>query len=155
MPYRKVFMLVVSAQGDFHNDPVMPIFSALSERDKKLQKRTIGVITKPDLASSHVEIFELIKGKLNFEKVKHGWHVIRNQSPHEREETLDERDQKEIAYFDSPRWRELPDHRKGIASLRLTLKAVLRSRIKGALPQLVSEVKNKITETKRHLDIVT
>lgn len=95
-------------------------FKRVKTRDS-MRERTIGIITKPDLTKPgykhEKEYIRLAQNKEAANKLKHGWHVLRNRA--EDEPGLEGRDAAEEDFFRSGAWGASikPQHR-GVVSLR-------------------------------------
>lgn len=150
---RTVVMIIVNALDDFHNSNILAKFQEFIEQDSSLLDRTIGVITKPDLRpSSGDSMLKVTQSAQEFLNIKYKWHVVRNQSNSERGEdsSLEERDAKEMVYFEGTEFQNV--ERKGIKSLRETLREVLWTHTKEQLPQLIRDVGFKIENLKAEVD---
>jgi hypothetical protein len=143
---RSIILLVVSARASFHNHegPGM-VQKVLGEVGSDLRDRVVGVITNPDVPLSRSEMFKLLSGELDDLNLKFGWHVVRNQSKEERDAllSLDHRDEDERKFFNTEDWKNVPQEKKGIATLRGTLREVLRTHVNQELPAVISEVRAK------------
>ena len=113
--------------------------------------RTMGVITKPDLAPAGSDMerkyLQLAQNKESHHKLALGWHVLRNDSGEERYSSDDpakERDERETRLLSSGSWAELAPGNKGIASLRRKLGKVLLDHIRETLPGVIDEIGNSL-----------
>ena len=111
-------------------------------------ERTIGVITKPDLAPPgfvHETMYvDLAKNKESANRLKLGWHVLRNRA--ENEPSLDDRDQIEEAFFRTGAWSSIPKFDLGIGMFRRKLSRVLFEHIRTSLPRVTKDIEEKLEE---------
>jgi GTPase SAR1 family protein len=140
---RCVILAVVPANVDFHNSQIL----ADAEAVDKDTKRTIPVITKPDLidAGAEDDVLELLMGK----KVKFalGFHMTkgRGQLALEQKQTIEDGLQHEADFFDtvSP-WKDVQDREMfGTANLRQKLGDLQMSMIRETVPGILKEIRLK------------
>ena len=113
--------------------------------------RTMGVITKPDLApagsDNEKKYIQLAQNKESRHKLALGWHVLRNSTENERYSSKDatnERDERETRFLSSGPWAELAPRQKGIASLRRKLGEVLLNHIQETLPGVIDDIESSL-----------
>lgn len=113
--------------------------------------RTMGVITKPDLApagsDNERKYLKLAQNKEPRHKLALGWHVLRNRTENERyssEDAAKERDETEVRFLSSGSWAELAPGNKGIASLRRKLSKVLLDHIRETLPGVIDDIERSL-----------
>ncbi|KAF4958323.1 hypothetical protein FGADI_2489 [Fusarium gaditjirri] len=118
------------------------------------RRRTIGVITKPDLTrpgyDAEKEYIKLAKNQEAAHKLQLGWHVLRNRA--EDEDSLEGRDQVEDAFFQKGAWATIPFENRGIVSLRKKLSHVLYSHIRNSLPGVITDIETTLRERQEELD---
>ncbi|KAF5234709.1 hypothetical protein FANTH_12061 [Fusarium anthophilum] len=118
------------------------------------RRRTIGVITKPDLTrpgyDAEKEYIKLAKNQEAAHKLQLGWHVLRNRA--EDEDSLEGRDQVEGAFFQKGAWAAIPSENRGIVSLRKKLSHVLYSHIRNSLPGVITDIETTLRERQEELD---
>jgi GTPase SAR1 family protein len=146
---RSIILAVVSANNDIGNQVVLRDARAIDPQGK----RTIGIITKPDLLieNSNKEKEFLALARNEDVKFDLGWHVVKNlQSPVPSggHETGDTRDAQESAFFKESNFGNLPSNAVGIAPLRARLSKVLFNHIRVELPQLVADIESRIISCK-------
>ena len=144
---RTIILAVVSGGSNYANQIVL---RKAGEHDRNLT-RTLGIITKPDLAS-HNDIDDEF---LTLARNKHimldlGWHALRNRSPQEAGDAHD-RDEKEREFFAQGVWKDLPKTDTGVDSLRAKLSILLYDHIADHMPQLLDEVRDERKRTKDEL----
>ncbi|ETS81767.1 hypothetical protein PFICI_06769 [Pestalotiopsis fici W106-1] len=120
------------------------------------RERTLGVITKPDLAApgsqDEKKCLQLVRGQENIHKLKLGWHVLRNKSEGKEASTVDERDAEEEKFFQTGAWSNIAPSSRGIAYLRKKLSKVLLEHIRKTLPGLVEEIEASLSIRQHALD---
>ncbi|KAG9495908.1 hypothetical protein J7337_012474 [Fusarium musae] len=118
------------------------------------RRRTIGVITKPDLTrpgyDAEKEYIKLAKNQEAVHKLQLGWHVLRNRA--EDENSLEGRDQVEDTFFKKGAWATIPSENRGIVSLRKKLSHVLYSHIRNSLPGVITDIETTLRERQEELD---
>lgn len=114
--------------------------------------RTLGVITKPDLAgqgtANEKKYVDLCRGLEKADKLPLGWYVLRNSSEKDRMDEAHDRDEAERRFFKSGPWKSILDANKGVESLRKRLSRVLLDHIKTNLPSLVKDIETNL-DTRR------
>ncbi|RYP44299.1 hypothetical protein DL768_009224 [Monosporascus sp. mg162] len=106
--------------------------------------RTIGVLTKPDLAISqglHDKFLTLVSNKDEKNKIKLGWHVLLN--PGQNEQWTD-REKEENTFFTSPPWNILPKERTRAKALATKLSEQLARHIASYIPKLKEQVRQEL-----------
>ncbi|CAG9974930.1 unnamed protein product [Clonostachys byssicola] len=115
--------------------------------------RTIGVITKPDLmvakSESEVEYAKLVTKNEGANKLRLGWHVLRNHANVEAD--LDDRDAAELDFFKTGVWKDVPDPSLGISNLRKKLSRVLYDHIRKSLPEVIINIEKNLKERRTEL----
>ncbi|KID97354.1 interferon-induced GTP-binding protein Mx2, partial [Metarhizium majus ARSEF 297] len=102
--------------------------------------RTMGVLTKPDLATEKATqdaVIDLVKGKRN--NLKLGYCVVKNRSADDNTSNMSDRLAAEQAFFMAPPWSSVAD-RCGVPSLQLRLRELLMEISKRELPNVKSEI---------------
>ncbi|KAK4095860.1 hypothetical protein N658DRAFT_437334, partial [Parathielavia hyrcaniae] len=115
-------------------------------------ERTLGIITRPDLAdqSQRENLIKVMQGRDRSFQFQHGWHVLRNRSSVERDAKQEERDDHERILLDAPPWNEVPKSWRGISELRDRLAERLFSLAKRELPGLRAILRAKLIELERN-----
>ncbi|GKT42976.1 interferon-induced GTP-binding protein Mx3 [Colletotrichum spaethianum] len=144
-----IILAIVSANNLLVNQAVL---QEASEFDPA-KKRTLGVITKPDLlhpgSSNEQEYLQVIRGRETFHNLSLGWHVLRNQADHEKD--VGTRDEVEEQFLNSGAWASISTANRGVAALRKKLSQILLSHFKQDLPTVIDDIQIKLTEREREL----
>ena len=114
--------------------------------------RTMGVLTKPDLATENATrdaIIDLVGGRKNYLKL--GYYVVKNRSADDSESTLVDRAMAEKAFFMAPPWTTVRD-RCGIAALEERLRHILMKISKQEFPHVKAEIEQRLRKCKEDLD---
>ncbi|TGJ86876.1 hypothetical protein E0Z10_g1904 [Xylaria hypoxylon] len=134
---KSIILAVVSANHNLANQIVVEE----ARKHDSSRERTLGVITKPDLA-----------GQGSQDEKKLGWHVLRNR-PEGREQTsADKRDAEEESFFETGAWSTISPDSRGIAPLRRKLSRMLLEHIQKTLPSLVKEIEENLSTRQRALE---
>lgn len=149
---KSIILAVVAANNQLANQAVL----REAKKHDPNRERTIGVITKPDLAgagsANERKYLDLVKGREAEHKLALGWYVLRNRSENERSIEAHERDAKEESFFQTGAWRYMAPTNRGIESLRKRLSKVLLDHIKTSLPGLVREIEESLSVRQESLD---
>ncbi|KAL2256667.1 hypothetical protein VTK26DRAFT_1322 [Humicola hyalothermophila] len=149
---KSIILAVVAANNQLANQAVL----REAKKHDPNRERTIGVITKPDLAgagsANERKYLDLIKGHEAEHKLALGWYVLRNRSEDERATEPDARDTKEENFFQAGAWRYVAPANRGVESLRKRLSKVLLDHIKTSLPGLIREIEESLSVRQEALD---
>lgn len=146
---RSIILAVVSARNDLENQAV---FKKVGTVDPK-GKRTLGIITKPDLLDVGSESETRFKDLANdrIMPLELGWHVLRNRSFATRGDSHAERNRVEREFFSSGSWSSLPSTNVGIDNLRSKVSEVLLRHICKELPIIREDVTKAIFTTESEI----
>ena len=117
-------------------------------------KRTLGVLTKPDLAvetATQHAVAELIRGRRR--DLQLGYCVVRNRGADDQASTIDieARDAAERTFFGREPWSKLDPTRIGIPALRSRLRELLMDRTKSEFPNVKREIQAQLKEADTQL----
>ncbi len=140
---RSIILAVISAKADYHLQKVLNI----SERYDPERERTLGIITQPDILEAGSEEEDSYLAFLRNEKthLQLGWHALRNRSFETRNASDNDRDQQEKEFFNKSRWCTISRESVGVDSLRRRLSSILLKHIQRNLPDLISDIRQKIS----------
>lgn len=149
---RTIILAVISSTNDY---ACQIILDEAKKHDKE-GKRTMGIITKPDLlpagSDSERNFIDLALNKDSKINFKHGWHVLKNRGFEDRFATFEERNKLEATFFNKGNWKDLPRTSVGIHTLRSKLSAILHRHIKNELPSVRSDILKGIKAAKEELE---
>lgn len=100
-------------------------------------KRTLGVLTKPDLVDHGAEsrVIDLLEGRAH--PLKLGWHVVRNPGQIQlADESLDRGSIEQGFFSFSPYWKDVDLDKKGINALRVRIQAILNDLVRQEFPKV-------------------
>ncbi|RYP71784.1 hypothetical protein DL771_004596 [Monosporascus sp. 5C6A] len=105
--------------------------------------RTIGVLTKPDAATPQGlhDFLTLVSNKDEENKIKLGWHVLRNPG---QDEHWTDREKEEDIFFMSPPWDTLPKGMTRAKALATKLSEQLARHIASYIPELKEQVRQEL-----------
>ena len=130
---RSVMLTVVPCNVDIANQEIVGKAEDLDPDGD----RTFGVLTKPDLVDRGAEtsVIEVMEGKR--QKLKLGWHLLRNPGQAELLDSSKSRHGIEKDFFDSVSpWNLLDRDTVGIHSLRIRLQEILAGHIRREFPKV-------------------
>ncbi|KAI1207487.1 interferon-induced GTP-binding protein Mx2 [Annulohypoxylon truncatum] len=114
--------------------------------------RTMGVLTKPDLAmeqATQSAVIDLVQGKRN--RLTLGYCVVKNRSADDSNSSISDRLAAEKAFFAGPPWTSVAN-RCGIESLQTRLSELLMSISKRELPHVKADIENRLNLRKSELE---
>ncbi|KAI3396295.1 hypothetical protein diail_12317 [Diaporthe ilicicola] len=114
--------------------------------------RTMGVLTKPDLATEMATqdaVVKLVAGKGS--TLKLGYYVVKNRSADDTTSTLSERASAEAAFFSAPVWSPISD-RCGTPALKSRVCELLMHLTKQELPHVRSDIENSLRMYRSQLE---
>ncbi|KPM37787.1 hypothetical protein AK830_g8805 [Neonectria ditissima] len=135
-------LAVVPAQ----NGPKASKLLAIVRQFDPKGERTLGIITKPDVASQ-AEQMEFARVATNMDpayKLGLGWHILRNRSPLELGISSPDRDYLESEFLSSSPWSSIPPQARGAWMLRVRLCQILQDSIKKSFPELKEATESKL-----------
>ena len=116
--------------------------------------RTMGVLTKPDLAFERVtkqNVIDLVLGKRN--DLKLGYCVVKNRNGDDVDSTLQQRHDSERAFFRNEPWSTIANTgRVGIASLQARLSELLLAITRKELPHVKAEILKSLKQCREQLE---
>lgn len=146
---RTIIMAVMQARCDLETD----LGLALIKKYDNLGKRTIGILTKPDLMNDNTHIGGYLLNDISKNlMLSHGYYVIRNRGSHNI--NIYEGFEQEKEYFKNhPEYsKDLYRDRIGMNNLTKDLNKLLISSITELLPSVMTEIMALDNEVKQKLD---
>lgn len=119
----------------------------LAEAADPTGARTMGVLTKPDLATeiaTRAAVLDLVLGKRS--RLKLGYYVVKNRSADDDTSNLAQRYNAEKAFFSGPEWRPGVE-RCGVTVLKDRLRHLLQKISKEELPHVKAEIDERLRRT--------
>ncbi|KAM5345272.1 hypothetical protein ACJ41O_011134 [Fusarium nematophilum] len=140
---RTIILAVVPCNGDIANQKIL---TYAKEADPQ-GKRTLGVLTKPDLAleeATKAVIGDLVRGKRR--DLQLGYCVVKNRGADDTSSSADERDRQEKNFFSQAPWTKLSPDRLGIPALKVRVQQLLMDRTKSEFPTVRNDLMVKLKE---------
>jgi GTPase SAR1 family protein len=137
---RTIILAVVPCNVDIATQEILK----LAKDNDPNGSRTMGVLTKPDLAPERAvqqNILDLIQGKR--QDLKLGYCVVKNRGADDEDSSLQKRDNDEKAFFRQEPWASVASTRRlGVGALRVILQALLSHIAKKEFPILKKGTKS-------------
>ncbi|PHH83192.1 hypothetical protein CDD83_3039 [Cordyceps sp. RAO-2017] len=114
--------------------------------------RTMGVLTKPDLANeaaTQQAVIDLVLGKRS--NLKLGYYLVKNRGADDKTSTLAQRAKAEKAFFMAPPWTRVSD-RCGVTALKERLSRLLMKISKEELPHVKADVEERLRKSQTDLE---
>ncbi|KAK5991349.1 Interferon-induced GTP-binding protein Mx1 [Cladobotryum mycophilum] len=146
---RTIILAVVPCTGDIANQKILR-FAAEADPEGK---RTLGVLTKPDLAVENATkgvICDLVNGKRR--DLHLGYCVVKNRGADDTSSSMERRHQQEQTLFGQEPWNTLPADRLGIPALRVRIQQLLMDRTKSEFPVVRNEIMSRLRTSQHLLD---
>lgn len=147
--HRSIILAVVAADNAFANQPGTKFAREIDPTGT----RTLDLITKPDKIDHgsenetyYVELAQNLNVKLTL-----GWHVLRNKSFDTMDDSPEQRDKREAAFFAGSVWERLQPAQLGVEALRERLREVLWNQICRGLPGVKTDVQRGIADCRANL----
>ncbi|KAI1771421.1 interferon-induced GTP-binding protein Mx2 [Hypoxylon cercidicola] len=145
---RTIILAVIPCNVDIATQEILKLAEAADPKGV----RTMGVLTKPDLATEKATqnmILDLVLGKRN--KLTLGYCIVKNRSADDNTSTMSDRHVAEKAFFMAPPWSSVAD-RCGVASLQVRLRELLMDVSKRELPHVRAEVEKLLHSRRLKMD---
>ena len=131
---RSVMLTVIPANVDVATQEILQIAADVDPDGK----RTLGVLTKPDLVDEGAEprVIDLLDGRAH--PLRLGWHIARNPGQKEMSDPSLSRHSLELNFFNTKApWNKLAKEKVGIESLRLRLQDILSDLVRREFPKVI------------------
>ncbi|KIX04833.1 uncharacterized protein Z518_05704 [Rhinocladiella mackenziei CBS 650.93] len=139
---RSVMLAVIPANVDVATQEILQLAADVDPDGK----RTLGVLTKPDLVDQGAEsrVVDLLQGQAH--PLRLGWHVVRNPGQQHLSDMSLDRGRLEQDFFNTRvPWNKLETYKVGIESLRLRIQYVLSDLVRQEFPKVKQETARKLT----------
>ncbi|KAI8660400.1 hypothetical protein NCS57_01017200 [Fusarium keratoplasticum] len=146
---RTIILAVVPCTGDIANQKILTLAKEVDPEGK----RTLGVLTKPDLAveqATKAVVVNLVNG--NRRDLVLGYCVVKNRGADDTSSSAEERNLKEENFFREAPWSKLPADRLGIPALKARLQHLLMDRIKSEFPKVRSDLMTMLKKNEALLE---
>lgn len=146
---RTVILCIVPANNDFHNSAIL----TMAKGCDPLGVRTLGVITKPDIADqgSEPDVIKLARNEKAILEL--GWHIVKLRSQKDLNENTSCKvaEEAEAKFFLAPPWDSLNRKQTGVPALRARLQNLLAERITSELPRVHKETVQNLAASREEL----
>ncbi|KAK7530166.1 interferon-induced GTP-binding protein Mx2 [Phyllosticta citribraziliensis] len=145
---RTINLAVIPCNVDIATQEILK----LAERADPEGIRTMGVLTKPDLATETATkgaIVDLVLGKQSILRL--GYYVVKNRSADDNASTLAERAAAEEAFFTAPAWSPIAD-RCGTTALKRKVRELLMHISKQELPHVKTDTEQRLRQRRAELE---
>ncbi|RTE68288.1 hypothetical protein BHE90_017335 [Fusarium euwallaceae] len=146
---RTIILAVVPCTGDIANQKILTLAKEVDPEGK----RTLGVLTKPDLAVEQATksvVVNLVKGDRR--DLVLGYCVVKNRGADDTSSSAEERNLEEENFFREAPWNKLPADRLGIPALKTRLQHLLMDRIKSEFPKVRSDLMTMLKKNEALLE---
>ncbi|KAF4428294.1 Interferon-induced GTP-binding Mx [Fusarium acutatum] len=141
---RTIILAVVPCNGDIANQKILTYAKEVDPEGK----RTLGVLTKPDLAveeATKAVVVDLVRGKRR--DLQLGYCVVKNRSADDSSSSAEERTHAEKEFFSKAPWTKLSPDRLGIPALKARVQQLLMDRTKSEFPKVRGDLSMLLKET--------
>jgi hypothetical protein len=130
---RSVMLAVIPANVDVATQEILELAADVDPEGK----RTLGVLTKPDLVDQGAEsrVVDLLHGRAH--PLRLGWHVVRNPGQQQLSDEALDRGRLEQYFFDtvSP-WNKVEKDKVGMETLRVRIQDILSDLVRQEFPKV-------------------
>ncbi|KAF9333630.1 hypothetical protein BG006_003367 [Podila minutissima] len=142
---RSIILAVMPANNDFETSTVLSV----AKKHDPEGKRTIPIVTKPDLMANSKQWMEVI---LNQSKAMPLGYLVMCNKVYEENQSWEFALRKETEFFTPERWHKVPDERKGRVAVKEFLGNLLHQHITKEMPAFKREVRAALNRFKRSLE---
>ncbi|KAL7818322.1 P-loop containing nucleoside triphosphate hydrolase protein [Trichoderma gracile] len=145
---RTIILAVVPCIVDIANQKILRL---AAEADPQ-GKRTLGVLTKPDLCienATKAVVCDLVNGKRR--DLHLGYCVVKNLGADDASGNMHRRNQQEQSLFGQAPWNTLPSDRVGIAALQTRIRQLLMDRTRAEFPLVKNEIMASLKKSQKLL----
>lgn len=130
---RSVILLVAPANIDLANTAILDMANEVDEDGK----RTLGVLTKPDIVDKGAEqdVMDIVEGRTR--KLNLGWHILKNPSQKQLMDAFYDRQSEENKFFRTVGpYKHLDNSKCGTSALKSRLQSILTNLIRREFPKV-------------------
>ncbi|KAL7812655.1 P-loop containing nucleoside triphosphate hydrolase protein [Trichoderma aethiopicum] len=146
---RTIILAVVPCIVDIANQKILRL---AAEADPQ-GKRTLGVLTKPDLCienATKAVVCDLVNGKRR--DLHLGYCVVKNLGADDVSGSMHSRNQQEQSLFGQAPWNTLPSDRVGITALQTRIRHLLMDRTRAEFPLVKNEIMASLKKSQKLLE---
>ena len=149
---RTIILAIMSAKSD----PAIQEILQMAQEGDKTGRRTMGIITKPDLLHSGSPTEQKVLSYARNEQTKFGlgWHVVRNADYEECKCPTYDRRAKEVELFSKAPWTGLLTTSLGAEALIVRLSECSYNLTRTELPNVVRQIRSRIANCHTQLKLL-
>tara|TARA_B110000977_G_scaffold201498_1_gene296427 strand:+ start:372 stop:2258 length:1887 start_codon:yes stop_codon:yes gene_type:complete len=145
-----IILCVIPAVDDFANSEAIKLAKTVDPEGK----RTLGVITKVDMAKSDVKIMDKLRGIGNNVNLKLGFIAVRNKIDDEQITIKQARANEKKYFLSSTQFYNVSREYWGTGTLIDKISELQMTRVEEFVPKMLKTLEIKISETKHTLDLL-
>ncbi|KAL5597912.1 hypothetical protein FOBRF1_011705 [Fusarium oxysporum] len=140
---RTIILAVAPCNVDVANQKILTYAKEVDPEGK----RTLGVLTKPDLATENATqaaIVDLVTGKGREPQL--GYCITKNRGADDTSSSAEERDRAEADFFSKAPWTNIPPDRLGVRALKARLRHLQGDLMRSEFPKVRAEMTTRQKE---------
>lgn len=145
-----IILCVIPAVDDFANSEAIKLAKSVDTDGK----RTLGVVTKVDLAKNDVKITDKLRGVGNNVSLKLGFIAVKNKMNDEKISVKQARANEKKYFLNSSQFYNVSREYWGTETLIDRISELQMARVEEFVPKMVNLLEHKINETKHTLDLL-
>ena len=145
-----IILCVIPAVDDFANSEAIKLAKSVDTEGK----RTLGVVTKVDLAKNDVKIMDKLRGVGNNVSLKLGFIAVKNKMNDEKISVKQARANEKKYFLNSSQFYNVSREYWGTETLIDRISELQMARVEEFVPKMVNLLEHKINETKHTLDLL-
>jgi GTP-binding protein EngB required for normal cell division len=145
-----IILCVIPAVDDFANSEAIKLAKTVDPEGK----RTLGVVTKVDLAKNDVKIMDKLRGTGNNVNLKLGFIAVKNKMNNENVSIKQARTNEKTYFLSSSQFFNVSREYWGTGTLIDRISELQMSRVEEFVPKMINTLEMKISETKHTLDLL-
>lgn len=149
---RCILVIIVETSADFSRHKIL---QHITQPDRA--RRTIGVLTKPDLVPGPKvakRYVQLVRNENPLYRADLGWYLLRNRASNEQEWSREERDQEEKKVLAGPMFSEVPAEQKGADNFRAGVARQVLEFYKQQLVPIRNDVSMRLKEIETQVSVL-
>ena len=145
-----IILCVIPAVDDFANSEAIKLAKTVDPDGK----RTLGVVTKVDLAKNDIKIVDKLKGIGNNVSLKLGFIAVRNKMGDDNVSTKQARLNEKTYFLSSSQFYNVSREYWGTGTLIDRISELQMARVEEFVPKMIKTLESKISETKHTLELL-
>lgn len=145
-----IILCVIPAVDDFANSEAIKLAKKVDPEGK----RTLGVITKVDLAKNDIKIMDKLRGVGNNIALKLGFIAVKNKNNEEKITIKQARSNEKKYFLNSPQFAHVSREYWGTDTLIDRISELQMARVEEFVPKMINLLEHKINETQHTLELL-